>query len=200
MKDLFKKLHIRFNAPVTLGFALLCCAAFLLQKIIPSSQLKVFSVYRCSLSDPLAFVRLFGHVLGHAGVEHLVGNMMYILLLGPILEEKYGKGNIIIATAVTAVITGIACMLFNDAHTASLGASGVVFAFIVLTSFTAVKEKEIPLTTVLVILLYLGEQIFLAVTRGGNVGYGVHILGGLIGAVIGYVLNAGRKGSTSRGY
>lgn len=184
-----KKIRILWNAPVTLCFVLLCCIAFLLQKLIPGSTYSLFSVHSSSLADPLTYLRLFGHTLGHADLGHIVGNMMYILLLGPLLEEKHGSFNVILTILITAFITGIACMLFSNRYTVSLGASGVVFAFILLASFTEYHDREIPVTTILVGILFLGKELQSAVVQGGNVGYGVHILGGIIGALLGFYLN-----------
>ena len=73
--------------------------------------------------------------------------------------------------------------------TALLGASGVVFAFILLTSFTEFRDGEIPLTFILVALIYLGQQIWDAFTVQDNVSNLSHILGGLVGGGAGYLLN-----------
>ena len=63
-----KKIVIRFNAPVILAFALLSLIALLLGKWTNgATTTQFFSVYRSSLSDPLTYVRFFGHVLGHSG-------------------------------------------------------------------------------------------------------------------------------------
>ena len=88
-----KKIVIRFNAPVILTFALLSLLALLLGNWTDgAATYQYFSVYRSSLSDPLTYVRFFGHVLGHADYEHYMGNMLLMLLVGPGLEEKYGSG------------------------------------------------------------------------------------------------------------
>ena len=52
---------------------------------------------------------------------------------------------------------------------ALLGASGVVFAFIMLSSFTCIKEKEIPLTFILVAVLYIGTRKRVRAQRMVNV-------------------------------
>ena len=85
-----KKIRITFNAPLVLIFALLCSAATLVIALAGNAGMMIFSTYGSSFADPMTYVRLFTHVLGHAGLAHLVGNMAYILLLGPALEEKYG--------------------------------------------------------------------------------------------------------------
>jgi GlpG protein len=74
-----------------------------------------------------------------------------------------------------------------------MGASGVVFAFILLASFTNVKEREIPLTFLLVAVLYLGNQIYEGIAVQDNISQLTHIIGGMIGAIMGYVGNTGHR-------
>ena len=188
-----KKLRITFNSPLVLGFSLLCAAATLLGTLTgESTTALLFSTHSAPLSDPLTYLRLFTHVLGHAGLAHLMGNMAYILLLGPALEEKYGWKNLLAVILGTALITGVIHNLLFP-RTMLLGASGVVFAFILLTSFTEFREGEIPLTFILVALIYLGQQVWDAVTVRDNVSNLSHIIGGLIGGGAGYLLNAGAR-------
>ena len=157
------KIVISFNAPATLVFALLSLAALLLGPITGGwTTSHIFMVYPASFRDPLTFVRLFCHVLGHSGYSHYIGNMLYILLLGPGLEEKDGSGNMDSFILITAGITGAFHMLFGMGGL--LGASGIVFMLIVLSSFTSVRQGEIPLTAILVLILYLGQEIINGVT------------------------------------
>ena len=184
-----KQLRITFNAPLVLGFALACAAATLLGAVTGgSSTTLLFSTHSASLLNPLTWLRLFTHVLGHTNLTHLLGNLAYILLLGPALEEKYGWKDLLTVIAVTAVVTGIVHNLLFPG-TMLLGASGVAFAMILLTSFTGFREGEIPLTFILVAVIYLGQQIWDAVTVRDNVSNLSHILGGLVGAGAGYLLN-----------
>ena len=188
-----KKLRITFNAPLVLGFALACLAATLLGQVTGNSSTRsLFSTYRTSIGDPLMYIRLFTHVLGHADFSHLIGNMAYILLLGPGLEEKYGWRKLLAVVLVTAVITGVIHNLLFP-YTALLGASGVVFAFILLTSFTEFREGEVPLTFILVAVIYLGQQVWDAVAVRDNVSNLSHIIGGLVGGGAGYLLNRKNK-------
>ena len=187
------RLRISLNAPVTLAFVGVCLAAQLLNALTGGAGNRlVFSVYRSSPGDPLTYIRSFCHVFGHADWGHLTGNMIYILLLGPMLEEKYGWKNLLLVILVTAFITGIIHNLLFP-RTILLGASGVVFMFILLTSFTEFREGEIPLTFILVALIYLGQQIWDGLTVRDNVSNLTHILGGLVGSGAGYLLNRRRK-------
>ena len=189
-----RKLRITFNAPLVLSFSMLCAAATLAGG--DGSTNLLFCTYGSSWGDPLTYVRLFTHVLGHSGFAHLIGNLSFILLLGPALEEKYGWKDLLAVILVTAFVTGILHnLLFPAARL--LGASGVVFAFILLTSFTQVRKGEIPLTFLLVALIYLGEQIWEGVTVRDNISNLSHIIGGLVGSGAGYLLNSrGKSGNT----
>ncbi|MDO5133884.1 MAG: rhomboid family intramembrane serine protease [Eubacteriales bacterium] len=148
----------------------------------------LFMTYRSPLLSPLTYVRLLTHVLGHNGWGHYAGNMSYILLLGPMLEEKYGSRTMLELIAVTAVITGLLnAALFPG--TALCGASGVVFAFILMTSFTGFRQGEIPLTFLLIAVIYLGQQVADGLFLRDNISNLSHIAGGLVGAAAGYVFN-----------
>lgn len=193
-----KKIRITFNAPLVLSFALACTVATIIRLIVGDATDRIFATYASSWADPMTYVRLFTHVLGHTGFAHLLGNMAYILLLGPMLEEKYGLKNLLLVILVTALVTGLFHNLLFP-RTYLLGASGVVFAFILLTSFTEVKEGEIPLTFILVAVIYLGQQIWDGITVKDNVSNLSHIIGGLVGGGAGWVLNFRRKeGSGTR--
>ncbi|MBQ7859964.1 MAG: rhomboid family intramembrane serine protease [Faecalibacterium sp.] len=184
-----KKLKISYNAPVVLTFVLLCFLVTLIGLLTGSrSTTLLFSAYRGSVTNPLTYLRLFTHVLGHSGLDHFIGNGMYLLLLGPLLEEKYGSATMLKVILATALVTGVVhCVLWSN--TALCGASGVVFAFIVLSSFTAFKEGEIPLSFLLVAILYVGQEVSSGLLIADNVSNLTHIIGGVVGASAGYMLN-----------
>ena len=184
-----RKLKVSFNSPVILGFAILCFAAMVLDFITRgAANHAFFSVYRSSLLSPLTYVRLFGHVLGHAGWAHFFGNITLILVVGPLLEEKYGSANLLFVILATALTTGLVHFIFFP-RVGLLGASGVVFPLILLSSFTSMKEGEIPLTFLLVAVIYIGQQVYEGLFVHDNVSNLTHILGGVVGAGLGFVMN-----------
>jgi GlpG protein len=187
-----KKFKITFNSPVVLGFIFISLAVLVLGiATLGTSNELLFMTYHSSLANPLTYVRFFTHVLGHSGWAHYIGNASYILLLGPMLEEKYGSGRILQVILITAAVTGIVnYVLFWDV--ALCGASGVVFAFILLTSFTSFKNGEIPLTFILVAIVFIGQQVYEGLFLQDDISNLSHIIGGVIGAVVGYRLNKKR--------
>ena len=184
-----KKLKVTFNAPVTLCMVGISFVATLLNYITRGAvgQL-LFMTYHSSLLSPMTWLRAFTHVFGHADWSHLVGNMSYLLLLGPMLEEKYSSQTLAAVVAITAFVTS----LFNYILFPSVGlcgASGVVFAFILLSSFTSFREGEIPITFILVAVFFIGQQIFEGLTVRDNISNTAHIVGGIVGGLLGYGLN-----------
>ena len=188
-RDMRRSIKIYFNAPITLTFVGICIFALILNYItLGDSNAYIFSTYATNLLDPMTYVRLICHVFGHRDINHLISNAMYILLLGPILEDKYGK-KLITVILVTAVVTGVVHNIL-DPNTMLLGASGVVFAFILLASITG--KNGIPITFILVALFYLGNEIYSGIIMADNISHLTHILGGLSGALLGFSFRSNR--------
>lgn len=183
-----KKLHIQYNSPVVLSFALLSLAALLLGRLTGGwTTHTLFCVYRAPLTDPFTYIRMVGHVLGHAGYAHYISNMTLLLVIGPPLEEKYGSGRLLGCILFTALVSGLVQFLFFPGS-ALLGASGIVFMMIVLSSLAGMREGAIPLTLILVVFIYLGGEVVDAITLQDNVSHLTHILGGLCGAGLGFAM------------
>lgn len=179
---------IDYNSPIILSFVFLSFIVLILGYITKGFTTRMFfCVYRSSPLDLLTYVRLFGHVLGHANLSHYINNMMMMLLVGPMLEEKYGSKTLLEMILVTALITGLVNnMIFR---TGLLGASGIVFMMIILSSVTSVKEGKIPLTLIVVVILYLGEQVAAGIFSADNISQLTHIVGGICGGVFGMMMN-----------
>ena len=188
-----RKYKITFNSPVVLSFAAACFVVMIINYVTGGMSNQIaFMTYHSSLTSPMTYVRLFTHVLGHAGWEHFIGNMAYILLLGPMLEEKYGSARVLQVIAITAAITGVINYVFFW-DVALCGASGVCFAFILLSSFTSFREGEIPLTVILVAIIFLGQQIYEGIVVQDDISNMAHVFGGIVGGIIGFSLNKKSK-------
>ena len=184
-----KKIKISFNAPVTLIFSAMCLVATILGLLSDGAITRtVFMIYHSSIRNPMTYIRLFSHVLGHSGWLHFIGNISYILLLGPHLEEKYGSVVLVETIGITALVTGIIHYAFF-LNIGLCGASGVVFAFILLSSFASMKEGEIPITFILIAVIYIGQELYNGLFVKDNISQLGHIIGGIVGSVIGFTLN-----------
>ena len=188
-----KRFKVSFNAPVTLALVLICFTATLMG-VMTSGKITqlLFMTYHSSLKNPMTYIRFFTHIFGHSGWSHFIGNASYLLLLGPMLEEKYGSKVLLEVMCITAVVTGVVNYIFFW-NVGLCGASGVVFAFIILASFTGFKEGEIPLTFILVAVIFIGQQVYEGIAVQDNISNMTHIVGGIVGAIVGYWLNKKTK-------
>lgn len=182
-------MKITFNSPVILSFSIVCALVYVIT--IPGGMLSDLFVLipEWNFTSAAWYMRLFSHTVGHASTEHLMGNLAFILLIGPIAEEKYGAKNLLIMMFSTALITSILHLLFFDIGL--LGASGIVFMLILIVSLVNFKNKEIPLTFILVVLIFIGKEILGSFENDG-ISHFAHIVGGIVGAIFGFALG-GKK-------
>lgn len=178
-------LRLQYNSPVVLSFALLSFLALALNYFTNgAANLRAFSVYHAPLSDPWTWARFVLHVLGHSNYSHFINNMMLLLVIGPPLEEKYGSMSLLSAIVLTALVAGLVQWFFFP-NVQLLGASGIVFMMIAMSSLAGMKDGCIPLTLILVLVLYIGGEIVKGVVLSDNVSQLTHVVGGLCGAFLG---------------
>ncbi|MBN1799447.1 MAG: rhomboid family intramembrane serine protease [Spirochaetales bacterium] len=197
-------MKLRYNAPVILTYALICTGIMVVWQIlggeggpgIDTLGDKFVAGYFSVPSNTMGFnflsldiYKLFSHALGHGNWMHLLSNFTFILLIGPITEEKYGSGRLLFMMIITAGVSGLINVLFFA--TSSLGASGIVFMLILLVSITNVRSGEIPLTFIAIVLIYLTGEI-INMFAENNINEAAHLLGGLCGSIFGFTMLKGK--------
>jgi membrane associated rhomboid family serine protease len=177
-------MKLDYNAPVVLTFTLISAAVMVAANSTGGMMAYWFSTQPgLSWTDLTTYFRLFSHIFGHANWDHLFGNFTIILLIGPLLEEKYGSQTMLVMIGVTALITSLLNNFFFS--TGLMGASGIVFMMILLSSFANLKQGHIPLTFVIIVVLFLGKEVYNSL-KMDNVSQFAHILGGICGSVFGF--------------
>jgi GlpG protein len=175
-------MRITFNAPFTLWFSLIAVIVLCLQQFLGIRTSFTVLDGQFNFSDWTDYVSLFGYIFGHADWTHYLGNFSIILLVGPILEKALGSKKLAVYTLITTLVTAIFHILFWD-H-GLIGASGVAFMMIVLVSLINRKGNEIPLTFILIFILFVGKE-FIAAFQDDQVSQFAHIAGGAMGVVLG---------------
>lgn len=183
---------IDINSPVILGFAFLSLVLLGVNWLTGGFLNNLLAIRYTSWLDPMMYVRLFTHTLMHANFGHYLNNMLLFLVVGPIAEEKYGGKNLLVMFAITSAITGLINVVFFR-NVMLIGASGLVFMLILLASFTNQRDGKIPLTVIVVALLYIGNEIVNGIFVNDNISQISHIIGGICGAVFGFLF-AKQKG------
>lgn len=179
--------NIQYNSTLILSYFFISLIVLILSKLTnKKSDTILFSSYRSSLLNPLTYIRLFTHVLGHQNWRHFSNNFLYILLIGPMIEEKYGTLNLLWMIIITAGITGIINSLISK--NSILGASGIVFMFIILSSFVNIEAGKIPLTLILIFIFYIVNEIIDGLFKKDNVSHLGHLIGALSGFIFGFYI------------
>jgi membrane associated rhomboid family serine protease len=181
-------MKIKYNAPVTLTFALICTAVVAANQYLVPGLIDGLFTAEGSLTfkydDIPAYTRVFSYPFGHVGWDHLLSNLTLILLLGPILEERFGSRSLIMMMFLTSMINGLINAFFFP--TELVGSSGLVFMMIVLTSFNNIKKGEIPMTFLVIISLYMAREIISAF-KYDDISQISHIIGGACGSMFGFI-------------
>lgn len=179
--------YFQYNSVVVLSFFFLSFVVLVLNYFTKGKSNKLlFSSYRSSPFDLLTYIRLFTHVLGHSDWNHFKNNFLYIILIGPMIEEKYGSLNLVIMILITALSTGIINSLVSKNRV--LGASDIVFMFIVLSSFVNINSGKIPVTLILILIFYVIDEIKDGLFKKDNVSHLGHLIGAICGCIYGFYI------------
>ena len=181
-------LEFDYNSKVILTYLFISIIACFLNFITRGNSNKLlFTSYRSSLFNPLTYIRLFTHSIGHQDWNHLVSNFLYILLIGPMIEEKYGCINLLMMLLITSLVIALFNIIFTNYSIC--GASGNVYMLIVLSSFSNISEGKIPLTLILIFIFYITTELREGITKGNKkVYHDGHLLGALCGLGFGFLL------------
>jgi rhomboid protease GluP len=179
-------MRVRYNSPVILTFALASAIVLIVNQITGGRFTPTLFILNpfFSASNPVDWLRLVLYVVGHRDWAHLISNFSFILLIGPVLEEKYGSLPILLMMLVTALATGFLNILIVKAGL--YGASGIVFMLILLSSFTNIRKGEMPITFILIIALYIVRE-FVNALSPDTISQLAHIGGGICGGLFGFL-------------
>ncbi len=184
IKKIFDKFD--YNSPVILTYAFICVVVYIANMVTVGRLNKLlFITYPGSCFGLLPALRSFLYIFGHANLQHLTGNMTLFLLVGPIVEERYGSKKLLIMIFTTAIITSVINNIIFS--TGMIGASGIVFMLIMLSAFTEKSGDKIPITLVLVFIIYIGGEIASGIFENDNISHFGHIAGGICGLGWGFM-------------
>lgn len=176
-------MRVTVNAPFSILFSIAAIALYFLFQADGTIPRVLMLHGEFDFKNWEWYVSLVGYTMGHASISHLIGNISIILLIGPFIEKRWGTKRLAVMVVLTALVTAFVHILFWD-HSL-IGASGIVFMMIVLSSLIDLKGKEIPLTFILIVLLFIGQEV-----RGSfiedQVSQFAHITGGVLGAIFGF--------------
>lgn len=176
--------YFEYNSVVVLTYFFISLIALILNKLTnKKSNELLFTCRHTSLLNPLTYVRLVTHSIGHRDFSHFCNNFSYILLLGPMIEEKYGSLNLLYMILLTSLTIGIINTIFS--RKAVIGASGITFMMIVLSSFVNFDAGKIPFTLALICIFHVFDEVF-SMNKKDGVSHLGHFVGAVCGGIFGF--------------
>ena len=169
------------------------------QKFDSELQKAVWYAYGLKPNEPTA-VTFFTNMFLHGSWGHLIGNMVFLFIIGFVVESALGKSSYTAGYLLAGLCGGALYIVFNsDSQTATVGASGAIaglmgmytvvfglrkinFFYFVLVYFDYVKAPAIVLLPI-----WLGHEIIqLLMETDQGVNYFAHIGGICSGAVFAF--------------
>lgn len=185
---------VDIDSPIILSFAGLCVTVHVTGSVIPN--LACLPMNHFQFLNISHWCRLFTHVLMHGSREHLMGNMVNVLLVGPACERSFGSFALLKIILWTASASGAAHVLFSRASHYGLGASGIVFMLILLNSLLSARAGRVPLTFIIQVVLWCWQEVVSQFqcsmgTRCDGISHIAHLSGALVGTAAGFYFHGG---------
>ncbi len=153
--------------------------------------------------DQPSVITLVSHMFMHGSIDHLIGNMVFLALIGPLVELALGPALFAFAYLVTGLCAAAMFISLNMGQATSvLGASGAIAGVMGMFAFLFGLRKVRFFYTIFVyfgfVLLpaifvfpywFLWEWLQYILNDGSNVAYEAHAGGLLGGAAIGGMAN-----------
>lgn len=152
--------------------------------------------------DEVRVPTLFTHMFMHGGLMHLVGNMVFLVLLGILLEPALGTVRLLFSYLLGGLgAAGASLAVHWGDSSGMVGASGAIAGMMGLLAlvygmrrirffyWAFVYFDYVRAPALLLLPMWLGwEVVALFIDEGGNIAYEAHIGGIVCGALIGVFL------------
>lgn len=161
-------------------------------------------------ADARVLATLVTSLFIHASPIHLAGNMLYLFIFGPAVEERIGHARFVLFYLASGIVAGLAMVAMGpDSHIPVIGASGAIAGILgayfvlyprgriltILPVFIFVQFVEIR--AVFYLLVWFAVQLYSGIAAGargplvGGVAWWAHVGGFLFGVAIAPLLARG---------
>ena len=162
-----KRVRFTIDAPVILFFVLAGILIFALDKkfnlignyftchlLKPSDE----ALPKFNMKDALDYARLICHPFGNKELSVLLLNSVFIMFLGPLIEERTGSPILILTILLASLVSGVLAVLTNTEGTA--GAGCIIFMLLALSALGTMAQGQFKLSWIAAFVLYLVYRIY----------------------------------------
>lgn len=169
---------------IAINFIMFCLTGFL----FPSLKY-IFSLVPSYILYRHYYWQFLTYMFTHATVSHFIFNMLSLYIFGTAVERRVGSREFLLYYLLTGVLSGVASYaMFYVANTSTvlLGASGAIYALLMLFSVLYPKSVIyvfglIPVQAPLLIILYFIIELISGLTAHDGVAHMTHLSGLVFG-------------------
>ena len=188
---------------VTVGMIVVNVLVFAWSMTTMLADPEAAQVYMLQVGEGLHPIQWLTSNFLHAGVLHLVGNMLFLWSFGIVVEGKLGPWKSLLVYLGSGIVYGAIVQVLTLWHepTVCLGASAIVYALMVMcliwvpensmncVIFVFYRPFLFEMRIKFIVGIYLALQIFFLVLSGGELSSEyLHTVGAVVGLVIGLAL------------
>ncbi len=151
-------------------------------------MLQMGAVYEPFILENHEYYRLITHFFLHFGFEHLVNNMVSLIILGYALENVMGRVRYIVLYFLSGILAGVTSIVYNvvagNEYAVSCGASGAVYGLTgALLVLLIVGNRGRRTSEVTRYILFIGLSLYSG-TQDISIDNAAHIGGFITGFLI----------------
>jgi len=177
--------------PITLGLVIACVAVFLGQQVQGPFIEQYFALW--PLGENFHVWQLVSYFFLHGGVEHILFNMLGLIIFGPAIERAYGPRRyltLILVSTIAAGLTQMALTAWTGDDAPTVGASGGIYGLLLAFAMTFPRATitplipPIPMRAPVAVAAFAAIELFSGITgTAAGVAHFAH-LGGMLGAFL----------------
>lgn len=182
------------NLPLSHTVSLIAITVIVSIAAFNSPTLKARLIFWPPAMQKGQYDRFITHGFVHADATHLLFNMITLFFFGSVIESFYRQyfydlGFVLfyLGGLIFAILPSY-LKHKNDAHWASLGASGavsaVLFAYILFSPWHLIFVFFIPVPAIIFALLYVGYSLWAGQRDGDNINHSAHLWGAAYGVIM----------------
>lgn len=150
------------NAYIAIIFVILNILSYILYTILGEIVYNIGSLSVVDIIERQQYYRILTSTFLHVGIDHIVGNMLFLIILGDMLEKEIGHirfGIIYLCSALGGSFASMLYEILSGQYYHTVGASGAVFglmgALLILVIANHGKFGVVSLPRMLLALAYL---------------------------------------------
>ncbi len=151
-----------------------------------SVLIRLGALYTPYIAERGQYWRILTAMFLHAGMQHLLNNMLTLYVIGSMLERQVGKWKFLIIYFLSGLAGNILEYVksLRNGTVVAVGASGAVFGVMGALLFVIIRNKgRIPGMDIRRMLLYVGLSVYFGLI-GSNIANTAHLTGLAAGFVL----------------